>query len=141
MAYSDYLGNPIEAQSDAVARGIDDFVDGLLSYEARAVNILRAAEAEPGNTLANAYAAMLWMFLEAPEAPGKARPFLERAAASADGAPRRAQMALAFTEAWAKDDIPGAEKIGAALNGEFPRDLVITKLRQYFAFNQGDHPA
>ncbi|MEJ0061576.1 MAG: tetratricopeptide repeat protein [Terricaulis sp.] len=141
MQYADVLGNAIAARSEAVAKGIDDFVDGLLSYETRAANILAAAEAEPENTLANVYAAMLWMFLEAPDAAERATPFLARAEMGAGHASRRALLALAFTKAWAADDIPRAESIGAQINAEFPRDLVIAKLRQYFAFNQGDHPA
>jgi hypothetical protein len=136
MTYADFLGNSIEADSDAEARAIDDFVDGLLSYEARAVNVLEAADRAPGNTLANIYAAMLHMFAETPSASFKAAPYIARATASAHSASRRVQMALAMTEAWTGGDIPRAESIGAALNQDFPRDLLITKLRQYFAFNR-----
>ena len=141
MVYADFLGNPIEADNAADARAIDDFVDGLLSYESRAVNVLKAADRSPENTLANVYAAMLHMFAETPSAASNAAPYIARATASASNASRRVQMALALTESWANDDIPRAEAIGAALNEEFPRDLLIIKLRQYFAFNRGDFPA
>lgn len=138
MGYSDFLGNSIEARQAETARGIDDFVDGVLSYETRAANILAAADGEPDNVLANAYAAMLWLFLEAPDAAERARPYLDRARAHAREAGRRANLTLKFTEAWAREDIPRAELVGRALNGAFPRDLLIVKVRQYFAFNAGD---
>ena len=140
MAYADFLGNPFHASSDAVARAIDDFVDGMLSYEKRAANILKAADAAPNDALANIYAAMLHMFAETPGASANAAPYLERAR-SASPTSRREGLALDLTAAWLADDIPQAEAIGTEINRDFPRDLLVTKLRQYFAFNRGDFPA
>ena len=62
----DQLGNPVTGQRDDTLRAIDDFVGGYLAYETRAEHIVRAAEADPDSCLANAYAGMLWMLLEAP---------------------------------------------------------------------------
>jgi len=134
---TDFLGNPISAGDPAA---IDDFVDGFLSYESRAANILRAAEAAPESALTNAYAAALWMFLEAPGAAAKAAPYLARAEAAAAGTSRE-RMIAAMIRAWAEDDIPRALSIGAEINAAHPRDLAVLKLRQYFQFNHGDFPA
>ena len=71
---ADCLGNPVTNASPNTLQGIDDFILGFLSYTPRAVNILAAAEAAPDCCLANAYAAMIWMFLEAPEAAERASP-------------------------------------------------------------------
>ncbi len=141
MTYRDFLGNALTADAAATARGIDDFVDGFLSYEARAANVLAAADAAPDNPLANAYAAMIWMFLESPDAAARAAPYLARAKAAAKRADARERGAIEFVDAWSRDEVPAALAIGAAVNQDFPRDLVIAKLRQYFHFNAGDFPA
>ncbi|MES1199989.1 MAG: tetratricopeptide repeat protein [Pseudomonadota bacterium] len=138
MAHADFLGNAVTASDDATARGIDDFVGGFLSYESVAANVLAAADADAGSTLANAYAAMLWLFLEAPGAAARAAPYLARAEAALRPATKRERSVLAFTRAWAGEDMGQALAIGEAINAEFPRDLVILKLRQYFLFNVGD---
>jgi hypothetical protein len=88
----DYLGNPITAQGDATLRGIDDFIEGYLAYETRAERILAAAEAEPGSCLANVYAGLLWMLLEAPEAARHAAKYLAAAERAAPLATRREQL-------------------------------------------------
>jgi len=72
----DYLGNPVGALHDSTLRGIDDFVAGLLGYETRAERILAAADAEPGSCIANAYAGLLWMLLEAPAGARRAAQYL-----------------------------------------------------------------
>lgn len=72
----DYLGNPVTGQSDATLRGIDDFIEGYLAYETCAERILAAAAADPESCLANVYAGLLWMLLEAPEAASRAAPYL-----------------------------------------------------------------
>lgn len=131
---ADPLGNAVTEGGAA----IDDFVDGFLSYETKAANILRAGESAA--CLANAYAAMLWLFLESPQAPAKAAPYLARAEA-AKRASARERMNAAFARAWAEDDIPRALDIGAQINAAHPRDLVILKLRQYLLFNRGDFAA
>lgn len=133
---TDFLGNTISAGDPAA---IDDFVDGFLSYEARAANILRAAEVSPESPLTNAYAAALWMFLEAPGAATKAAPYLARAE-GAVGATERERMTTALVRAWSEDDIPRALAIGAELNATHPRDLTALKLRHYLQFNHGDFP-
>ena len=81
----DYLSNPVTAQREATLRGIDDFVQGYLAYETRAERILGAADADPESCLANVYAGLLWMLLEAPDAARHAAQYLaaaERAAAA-----------------------------------------------------------
>lgn len=135
---TDYLGNPVSSSTAALA-AVDGFLDGFLSYETRAAEVIAAAEAEPGSALLNVYAAILWLLLEAPEAADRTAPYLDRARAAP--ANDRERKIIAFTDAWAADDIPGALTIADAILAAWPRDLLILKLRQYHDFNRGDFPA
>jgi tetratricopeptide (TPR) repeat protein len=137
----DYLGNPVTGQSDATLRGIDDFIEGYLAYETRAERILAAAAADPESCLANVYAGLLWMLLEAPEAGARAAPFLAVAESLAASATRREQLNARMLRAWVDDDLGLAIRICDQLTNEFPRDLAIVKTQQYFEFNRGNAPA
>lgn len=134
----DWAGNPITADSDATAAAICDFVGGFVGYETRAVNVLAAAEADPENMLANAYAGALHLFLESPEAPALARPWLARAAAHATGATERERITLAALTAWADGDLPRAIALGREGVAAHPCDLALAKFTQYHQFNRGD---
>ena len=136
----DWLGNPSTASSDATVAGISHFTQAFLGYDAGAGQILAVADADPGSTLANAYAAMLWLFMESPEGPPKAAPYLARAEAAAAHATPREQMAVAAIRAWADDDIAAALAIGEQCAAEHPRELSIAKATQYHFFNRGDAP-
>ena len=133
----DILGNPVSTGESAILAGIDDFVGGFLSYENRAAGILKTAAAAPDSALANAYAGALFMLLESPEGPVRARPFLERAQA-ATAANAREKAFTAFLRAWLEDDVPAALTLSAAIVEEWPRDLVAVKLNQYLVFGHGD---
>jgi hypothetical protein len=83
---SDSLGNPVSAMGAETLRAVDDFVEGFLAYETRAEGIVGAADAAPDCCLANVYAGLSWMFLEAPDAALRAAPYLaaaERCSAAA----------------------------------------------------------
>jgi hypothetical protein len=137
---ADWRGQPVSATDPATVAGIDDFVQGFLAYEPRAAAILTAAETEPDCGLANAYAAMFWMFLESREAPAKARPFLDRARAAAPRATGRERMVVEAVGAWVEDDIPRALAVSEALAEAHPRELATAKAAQYHHFNLGDAP-
>jgi hypothetical protein len=137
---SDSLGNPVTVADEATLAAIDDFVDGFLAYEERAANILGAAEKAPDNCLANAYGGLVWMFLEAPEAPARAAKYLARAQAAAPGASRREQLIVEVLAAWSRDDVPLAIQLCDDIAAAFPRDLAIVKLNQYLNFNLGRFP-
>src|ERR1019366_4135568 len=66
----DYLGNPVTVRRETTLLAVNDFIEGYLAYETRAERILGAADADPESCLANAYAGLLWMLLEAPEGSG-----------------------------------------------------------------------
>ncbi|HVW92352.1 MAG TPA: tetratricopeptide repeat protein [Devosia sp.] len=136
----DLLGNPVSGNSAIALQGIDDFVSGFLAYEKRAANVLAVADAEPDSVLANIYAGFTWMFLEAPEAPGLARRYLERAEVHENLANAREFLLLEQLRRWIADDIPGVQAIGERIVTDFPRDLASVKLHQYFSFNRGDAP-
>jgi predicted Zn-dependent protease len=138
---TDYLGNPVSPTPDAALAAVDGFVDGFLSYETRAAEVIGAAEAYPDNALLNAYAATLWLLLEAPEAADRAAPYLARAQTAASQAHPREQAFVEFVTDWSADDIPGALAIADTILAEWPRDLLVLKLRHYHDFNRGDFPA
>jgi len=135
----DYLGNPVSGAQGALA-AIDDFIEGYLAYETRAERIIGAADEHPDSCLANAYAGFLWMLLEAPTAAGHAAKYLAAAERAAPHATRREQFNVAVLRAWAADDVPRALVLCDQVSDEFPRDLTLMKVHQYFEFNRGNAP-
>ncbi|WP_415400687.1 tetratricopeptide repeat protein [Tateyamaria sp. SN3-11] len=136
----DLYGLPITCDSDATRQGIDDFVHGFIAFQPKAVNVLKAAKADPANGLANAYAAILYMLLEAPVAPKLAAPFLENAE-RATGLTEREQATVQAARLFHDGDIPKLIALCEATVTAHPRDMVMLKLGQYHTFNIGDFPA
>jgi hypothetical protein len=137
-ANSDFLGNPVsEADAEALA-AVDEFVGGFIGYESRAGNVVKAASARPEHGLLNLYAGVLFMLLESPQGPVRARPFLELARTASLN--ERERRTAAFLAAWILGDIPAAQALGEAIAADWPRDLVMVKLCQYLAFTRGDFP-
>jgi hypothetical protein len=126
---------------EATLRAVDDFVEGFLAYETRAEGIVAAADAAPQCCLANVYAGLLWMFLEAPDAAARAAPYLAAAERGQAGATLREQLNVALLRAWIADDLHGAIAVCERITDDFPRDLVVVKVQQYFEFNRGNSPA
>jgi hypothetical protein len=137
---TDLLGNPVSARDTAALAAIDDFVAGFLAYEARAADIMGAAQAHPADGLINAYAGLLWMLLESPDAPVRAAKYLDRAKAAAPAAHPRERMITELLETWVRDDVPGAIQLCDDIAAAFPRDLVVVKINQYLTFNLGRAP-
>ncbi len=123
--------------SAAAMPGINDFAEGFVSYQTRAVNVLETADNHPDSALANIYAGMLWMFLERPEAPEKSIPYALRAE-RAGGLNARERGMLALLQAWQRYDHQQVLAIGTQLCSEYPRDLALLKVVQYHAFNAGN---
>jgi hypothetical protein len=134
----DHLGNPITGERDATLRGIDEFIEGYLAYETRAERVLIAADADPESCMANVYAGILWMLLEAPEGASRAAKYLAAAMRAAPSATRREQLNCAMLRAWVDDDLERSIRLCDQLSDEFPRDLAIVKTHQYFEFNRGN---
>jgi tetratricopeptide (TPR) repeat protein len=137
---ADYLGNPVSTQDAGSITGVNDFIGGLLQYQTRAVHVLATADAYPNFCLANVYAGMIWMFLETPSAAEKARPYLVRAETALEGVTTREMLNAGILRAWVEGAIDKALWLGEALLEQYPRDLPILKLCQYFLFNRGDCP-
>jgi tetratricopeptide (TPR) repeat protein len=138
--HRDCLGNTLGTRRADTAAAIDDFVLGFLGYERRIVKILAAAENDPEDTLANAYAGLLWMLSETGAVPDQARYFCARAEMAEGGLPRE-QGAVAVLRAWVDDDVPTAQRIAGDILRAHPRDLVMLKLHQYHDFVAGDFAA
>jgi hypothetical protein len=136
----DILGNPVTAMRERTLRAVDDFVEGFLAYETRAEGILAAADVFPECCIANVYAGYLWMFLEAPDAALHASKYLAAAELTSPAATRREQLNTAVLRAWAADDLSETLRLCELVSDEFPRDLVVVKIHQYFEFNRGNSP-
>ena len=136
---TDRLGNPVTLRDESSLAAINDFVEGFIACEARAVNVLQAqADASP---LVQAYCAALHMFAESADAPRNARPFIEQARAHAHQASEREQRFVAAVAAWVDGDLPRAIALHEEQARLHPRDLASLKLGQYHCFNRGDSPA
>jgi len=136
----DCLGNPLSTRRADTAAAIDEFVLGYLAYDRRIVKILAAAENDPEDRLANAYAGLLWMLSETGGVPDQARVFCARAENASHGLARE-HAAAAALRAWIDDDLPAAQRIAEDSLQAHPRDLVMLKLHQYHDFVAGDFAA
>jgi hypothetical protein len=134
----DSLGNPVSLTDAASLRAVNDFVEGFIACEARAVDVLAAAQDE--SPIVQAYCATLHLFAESRDAASNARPFLERAQAGAARTSSREQRYIAAVAAWAEGDIARAIALHQEQAREHPRDLASLKLGQYHCFNTGDCP-
>ena len=140
---TDSLGNAVTLHDAGSLAFVNDFVEGIISCEARAVNVFKIAESEP-SAIVQAYCAALHLFAESRDAPGNARPFLTQAQATLEANPAvslRERRFVAAIAAWAAGDVHRACVLHEEQAQEFPRDLVSLKLGQYHHFNQGDAPA
>jgi hypothetical protein len=134
---TDSLGNPVTLESGDSLAAINDFVEGFISSEARAVNIVAAAAHDMSPTV-QACAAAVHMFAESRDAPANARPFIDAALAQASRTTPREQRFIRAVQAWVDGDIPRAIALHEEQSHEHPRDLASLKLGQYHLFNIGD---
>ena len=135
--WTDALGNAVTLDDSASLAGVDDFVEGFIASEARAVQVLATAEHER-SAIVQAYAAAVHMFAESRDAPVNARPFIERALLSASRATPREQRFVDAVAAWVEGDIDRAIELHEEQAREHPRDLASLKLGHYHLFNRGD---
>lgn len=136
----DRFGNAMSPCTPDIEQALDDFVHGFIAYQPKAANILAAADAARDHALTNAYAGMLWMFLEAPIAADKAAPYIARAKGAKTVNAREASV-IEIAATWASGDVPETMRLSDAHCDQFPSDLTIIKLAQYLYFNVGDAPA
>ena len=135
---TDCLGNLVTLDDPKSLLAVDDFVGGFIACEARAANVLQAAE--DTSPLVQACCAALHMFAESREGAPNARPFIARAQAGAARATAREQRFIAAVAAWIDGDITRAIALHEEQAHAHPRDLVSIKLGQYHCFNRGDGP-
>jgi tetratricopeptide (TPR) repeat protein len=134
---SDYLGNPIAPAEAATREAVDGFIEGFIGYTPRILEVLGAADRDPGSVLANAYAGWLWMFSESVQGLPEARRYLARAEARLAAAPPRERLTTALLARWIDGDIDGATGLAEEILVVAPRDLAALKLHQYLNFNRG----
>lgn len=138
MAETDHWGNVITASEPTTAQAIRDFSEGLIGFDRKAGAIMKAAKLDPGCALANAYAAILMMWLERADSPTLAKPFVETAEAASKGTTEREQRVIAYARRWVNGDIPGLIDAAKDVLDEHPTDLVTIKIRQTHQFDWGD---
>src|SRR5687767_15363453 len=137
--WTDSLGNEVTLESEAGLAPLNDFVDGFIACEARAVNIVDAASRDP-SAMVQACAAAVHMFAETRDAPANARPFLDRALAGQGRCTSREQRFIEAIAAWVDGNILRAIALHEEQAHEHPRDLASLKLGHYHLFNIGDSP-
>ncbi|MEL7097704.1 MAG: tetratricopeptide repeat protein [Pseudomonadota bacterium] len=137
---NDLYGLPVTGADDAALGGINDFVHGFISFQPKAANVIAAAKAAPECGLVNAYAAILYMLLEAPIAPKLAAPFIQKAEA-ATSLTKREAAAVKAARLFHDGDVPALIALCEKTVSAHPRDMVMLKLGQYHTFNIGDFPA
>ena len=135
---TDSLGNPTTLHDPASLAALNDFVEGFIACEARAVNVLGAAT--DTSAIVQASCAALHMFAESADAARNARPFIDQALASAPEASEREQRFVAAVAAWVDGDLPRAIALHEEQARLHPRDLASLKLGQYHLFNRGNSP-
>ena len=141
--FTDSLGNPLSLDDPASLRAINDFVEGFISCEARAVNVLAAAD-DP-NPIVQAYSATLHLFAESRDAVANARPFIDRAQASSARATPREQRYIAAIAAWAqRQGYAGADgtswelmRSGCEHFGLYAQELSLTEAAVFGALEAG----
>ena len=136
---TDSLGNAITLQHADSAAAVNDFVEGFIASEARAIAPLSMAGTDT-SPIVQAYCAALHMFAESRDAAASARPFIEQALASPIRATPREQRFVQAVKAWIDGDVPHAIALHEEQAREHPRDLASLKLGQYHLFNRGDSP-
>ena len=137
--WTDSLGNAATLENESGVVALNDFVEGFIASEARAVNILAAATHDT-SPIIQACAAAVHMFAETREAPANARPFLDGALKAEGRCTPRERRFIQAVKAWAEGDIPRAIALHDEQAREFPRDLASLKLGHYHLFNIGDSP-
>ncbi len=135
----DPLGNALSLASSASLPAVNDFVEGFIACEARAVNILNAAGIDD-SPIVQAYTAALHMFAESRDGPVNALPFINQALSSPVKASEREMRFVHAVKAWIDGDIHTAIRLHEEQAREHPRDLASLKLGQYHLFNQGNSP-
>ncbi len=136
---TDSLGNEATLDDESGIAPLNDFVEGFIASEARAVNILEAA-AHDHSPIVQACAGAVHMFAESRDAAANARPFLDRALAGEARCSARERRFIRAVDAWAKGDVPGAIALHEEQALQHPRDLASLKLAHYHLFNTGDSP-
>jgi len=136
----DALGNALSLADSASLPAVNDFVEGFIACEARAVNIL-GASANDASPIVQAYTAALHMFAESHDGPANALPFINQALSSPVKAGDREMRFVHAVKAWVDGDITRAIQLHEEQAREHPRDLASLKLGHYHLFNQGNSPA
>ena len=135
---NDAYGLPVSTDSPAVVAAIDTFVEHFLGYGQQADAVLKAVEHDPECALAQACCAALYMFLEAPQAPQLARPYLAAAQRLKTTATAREQLFIDAIAGWVENDMATALRRHEQLAAQYPWDLAAIKIGQYHYFNLGD---
>lgn len=142
MTYAlDTYGQKVSGASAETIAAINRFGSEWISYGPDLAGVIAAAQAEPACALANAFAALLHMSLEAASGYAAATPFLERLRSAQQHATPREQAIVEAALHWGAEDYGASLKAFEAAVSLAPSDIVAAKWGQYLAFNLGDAAA
>jgi hypothetical protein len=131
-------GLAVTTDTDAVVAVLNRFGTELLSHGKGAAIIFDGAAADPDCALVQAWAGAAYLFLMTDEGRRKARPFLDRAVATATHATLRERLLVDAIRAWAADDVPRAIELHREVLQRWPQDLTSAKLLLIHQLNDGD---
>jgi tetratricopeptide (TPR) repeat protein len=142
MVYAlDAYGQKVSGASANAVAALDRFGSAWISYGPDLAGAITAAETVPDCALANAYAALLHMSLEASSGYEAAAPFLKRLQNGASRVTAREQAIIEAALHWGAQDYPASLKAFETAVHLSPADIVAAKWGQYLAFNLGDAAA
>ncbi len=122
----------------AVMAAVDAAEVALLRYSKDLALFLDGPAPESTCAYALALAAALNLMTLTAQGAQRARPFLIRAIAHADGATRHEQQFVAAIAAWAAGDMKGAIARHMAIAHDWPHDLLSLKILHFHQINTGD---
>lgn len=138
MTRTDSRGLAVTGATPEVIAGLERFVAALPAMDPRAVEISDLAAKFPACTLAQAYAASLFVFAQSPRQADAGREWLARARAAADSASDHERAFIAAVEAGINGEIEGAIAAHEAIAARWPEETVSAKLAEFHLFETGE---
>lgn len=129
---------PVTTDSVATVEYIDRFLIAILSFSKEAEIIYAALDADPTCAIANAYAAVLHLFVGSHDAFQQARPYLATAIANKPHATEHERLFIDAIAAWADRNMALAIATHEVLASLAPRDLLSVQICQFHYANTGN---
>lgn len=133
----DAYGQRVTNAAQETMRALDIFGKEWISYGPNLGVLFQAASKDTRCPLANAYAALLHMSLEAEQGYAAAKPFIERLSTNTESVTPREHAIIDAALFWQRQDYKAALEAFERALELAPADIVAAKWGQYLAFNLG----